>query len=257
MPRPVRSSVSARSRLSSTRVRIVPSHSQSPVAAATKETRLARGHTEGERAEQRCDCPPPPAAGTGARAASGRAEVAKASPTCSCYRQSFALVWTRREPPGSLPVGTRKGKIGVRWQGRTDPKLELIAAVPLFGGFNRREIEGARGGSWTRSTVKAGRVLMREGAVGREFFIVVSGNVRVERNGRKVNELGPGDFLGEIALIDHGPRTATATAADACRLLVLDIGGFRTLVSKYPTVQGKIMKALAERLREAQPRAVD
>jgi CRP-like cAMP-binding protein len=137
----------------------------------------------------------------------------------------------------------------------TDPKLELIAAVPLFAGFNRREIE-AVGRLMDEVDVKAGRVLMREGASGREFFIVVSGSVRVERNGRKVNELGPGDFLGEIALIDRGPRTATAVASDACRLLVLDIGGFRTLVSKYPTVQGKIMKALAERLREAQPRAV-
>ena len=137
----------------------------------------------------------------------------------------------------------------------TDPKLKLIAGVPLFAGFNRREIE-AVGRLMDEVDVKAGRVLMREGAVGREFFIVVSGNVRVDRNGRKVNELGPGDFLGEIALIDRGPRTATATAADDCRLLVLDIGGFRTLVSKYPTVQGKIMKALAERLREAQPRAV-
>jgi CRP/FNR family transcriptional regulator, cyclic AMP receptor protein len=137
----------------------------------------------------------------------------------------------------------------------TDPKLELIAAVPLFAGFNRREIE-AVGRLMDEVDVKAGRVLMREGASGREFFIVVSGSVRVERNGRKVNELGPGDFLGEIALIDRGPRTATAVASDACRLLVLDIGGFRTLVSKYPTVQGKIMKTLAERLREAQPRAV-
>jgi CRP/FNR family transcriptional regulator, cyclic AMP receptor protein len=137
----------------------------------------------------------------------------------------------------------------------TDPKLELVAAVPLFAGFNRREIE-AVGRLMDEVDVKAGRVLMREGASGREFFIVVSGSVRVERNGRKVNELGPGDFLGEIALIDRGPRTATAVASDACRLLVLDIGGFRTLVSKYPTVQGKIMKALAERLREAQPRAV-
>jgi CRP/FNR family cyclic AMP-dependent transcriptional regulator len=137
----------------------------------------------------------------------------------------------------------------------TDPKLELIAGVPLFAGFNRREIE-AVGRLMDEVDVKAGRVLMREGASGREFFIVVSGSVRVDRNGRKVNELGPGDFLGEIALIDRGPRTATATAVDPCRLLVLDIGGFRTLVSKYPTVQGKIMKALAERLREAQPGAV-
>jgi CRP-like cAMP-binding protein len=137
----------------------------------------------------------------------------------------------------------------------TDPKLKLIAAVPLFAGFNRREIE-ALGRLMDEVDVRDGRVLMREGAVGREFFIVVSGSVRVERKGRKVNELGAGDFLGEIALIDGGPRTATAIAAEPCRLLVLGVGGFRTLVSKYPTVQGKIMKALAVRLREAQPRAV-
>jgi CRP/FNR family transcriptional regulator, cyclic AMP receptor protein len=137
----------------------------------------------------------------------------------------------------------------------TDPKLDLIASVPLFTGFNRREIE-AVGRLMDEVDVKEGRVLMREGASGREFFIVVSGSVRVERKGRKVNELGPGDFLGEIALIDGGPRTATAIAAEPCRLLVLSVSGFRTLISKYPSVQGKIMKALAERLREAQPRAV-
>jgi CRP/FNR family cyclic AMP-dependent transcriptional regulator len=128
-------------------------------------------------------------------------------------------------------------------------------SASLFTGFNRREIE-AVGRLMDEVDVKEGRVLMREGASGREFFIVVSGSVRVERKGRKVNELGPGDFLGEIALIDGGPRTATAIAAEPCRLLVLSISGFRTLISKYPSVQGKIMKALAERLREAQPRAV-
>ena len=138
---------------------------------------------------------------------------------------------------------------------QTDPKLTLIASVPLFTGFNRREIE-AVGRLMDEVDVNDGRVLMREGAAGREFFIVISGSVRVERKGRKINELGPGDFMGEIALIDRGPRTATVIAAEPCRLLVLDIGGFRTLVSKYPSVQGKIMKALAERLREAQPRAV-
>ena len=107
----------------------------------------------------------------------------------------------------------------------TDPKLELIAAVPLFAGFNRREIEFL-GRLMDEVDVKDGRVLMREGAVGREFFIVVSGSVRVERKGRKVNRLGAGDFLGEIALIDQGPRTATATAAGPCRLMVLDSAAF-------------------------------
>ena len=102
----------------------------------------------------------------------------------------------------------------------TDPKLKLIAAVPLFAGFNRREIE-ALGRLMDEVDVKDGRVLMREGAVGREFFIVVSGSVRVERNGRKINELGPGDFLGEIALIDRraahrdGDRRRAVPAARA------------------------------------------
>ena len=74
--------------------------------------------------------------------------------------------------------------------------------MPLFAGFNRREIE-ALGRLMDEIDVKEGRVLTREGASGREFFIVVSGSVRVERNGRKVNEPGPGDFLGDPALWDR------------------------------------------------------
>ena len=137
----------------------------------------------------------------------------------------------------------------------TDPKLVLIAAVPLFAGCSKKEL-GQVALAADEIDVREGKVLTTEGDPGREFFVLVEGAADVRRKGRKVNELGPGDFLGEIALIDRGPRTATAIAAEPCRLLVLDIGGFRTLISKYPTVQGKIMRALAVRLREAQPRAV-
>ena len=119
-----------------------------------------------------------------------------------------------------------------------DPKLELIAAVPLFAGFDRREIE-ALGRLMDEVDVKEAASSCARARSGREFFIVVSGRVRVDRNGRKVNELGPGDFLGEIALIDHGPRTATVTAVEPCRLMVLDVGGFRTLMLEVPDGAGE------------------
>jgi len=137
---------------------------------------------------------------------------------------------------------------------KSDTKLDLIAAVPLFAGLSRREL-GFLGRLMDEVDVRAGRVLTREGASGGEFFIVTSGRVRIERGGRKVNELGAGDFLGEIALIDRGPRTATAIATEPCELLVLDGSGFRSLLNRYPGVQAKVMRALATRLREAQPRA--
>jgi CRP/FNR family transcriptional regulator, cyclic AMP receptor protein len=129
-----------------------------------------------------------------------------------------------------------------------DPKLELIAAVPLFAGFNRREIE-ALGRLMDEIDVKEGRVLTREGAPGREFFIVVSGRVRVERNGRKVNELGPGDFLGEIAPISGARRTATVTTAAPSRLLVLTDRAFREITREMPSIQTSLLRALSERLQ--------
>lgn len=136
----------------------------------------------------------------------------------------------------------------------SDTKLDMIARVPLFAGLSGREL-AFLGRLMDEVDVREGRVLTREGGSGGEFFIVVSGRVRIDRGGRKVNELGAGDFLGEIALIDRGPRTATATATEPCTLLVLSRGGFRSLLDRYPTVQAKIMRALATRLRDAQPRA--
>jgi CRP/FNR family transcriptional regulator, cyclic AMP receptor protein len=135
-----------------------------------------------------------------------------------------------------------------------DRKLDLIAQVPLFAGLNRRETEFL-GRIMDEVDVKEGKLLTREGASGGEFFIVNTGRVRIERGGRKVNELGPGDFLGEIALVDRGPRTATAIAAEPCTLFVLTTSAFRTLMNRYPGVQSKVLMALAARVRDLEPRA--
>jgi CRP/FNR family transcriptional regulator, cyclic AMP receptor protein len=134
----------------------------------------------------------------------------------------------------------------------TDPKLDLIARVPLFAGLNRREIEFL-GKLMDDVDVPDGKVLTREGARGGEFFIVLEGSVRIERDGKELNRLGPGDFLGEIALIDQGPRTATAIADGPVRLMVLTSSAFNSMLSQNPGVETKILRVLASRVRDLQP----
>jgi CRP-like cAMP-binding protein len=138
----------------------------------------------------------------------------------------------------------------------TDPKLDLIAAVPLFSGLNRCEVEFL-GKLMDEVDVSDGKVLTREGATGGEFFIVLEGTVRIERGGSEINRLGEGDFLGEIALIDQGKRTATAIADGPVRLMVLTTSGFASMLSQNPGVESKILRVLAKRVRDLQPTAPD
>src|SRR5947207_13503341 len=100
-----------------------------------------------------------------------------------------------------------------------DQKLELLARVPLFGDIRGRDLQEI-GMLADEVDVPAGQVLMRQGDRAGEFFIVVDGSLVVEQDGRRIATLGPGDFAGEIGLVDEGPRTATVTADTPARLLV-------------------------------------
>jgi CRP-like cAMP-binding protein len=91
--------------------------------------------------------------------------------------------------------------------------------------------------------------LTHEGRHEGYFFIVVSGTVRVERGGRTINTLGAGDFLGEIALLDGGPRTATATTASPCRLLSITHQQFQELLDTSPPVRTAVLEAAGRHLR--------
>ena len=134
----------------------------------------------------------------------------------------------------------------------TDDKLELLKRVPLLAGLGRKEIEEV-GRLAEEIDVPAGRVLMREGQTGQEFFIVVRGSVLIERGGHALRSLGPGDFLGEIALVDDGPRTATATTETSAQLLVLAHREFHSLMEQFPSVRTSVMQALAMRVRDLEP----
>ena len=117
---------------------------------------------------------------------------------------------------------------------KDDKKLKLIGSVPIFSRLRGRDLE--RVGQLVEEVdVPAGRVLMRQGESGLEFFLIVDGKVRVERDGRLLKMRGDGEFVGEIALIDEGPRSATVTCETACRLLVL---AHREFVFLPPTVEG-------------------
>jgi CRP-like cAMP-binding protein len=133
-----------------------------------------------------------------------------------------------------------------------DEKLEQLRRVPLFAGMDRSDIE--RLGAIAESVdVPDGQVLTREGATGREFFIVLEGRVRITQGDHEIAHLGPGDFLGEIALIDGKPRTATAIADGPTHLLVIGRSGFLSLMDSYPSVRLAVLEALASRLRAHEP----
>ena len=135
-----------------------------------------------------------------------------------------------------------------------DPKLELISKVPLFAGCDKRSIEEI-GRLAEEVDVPAGKTLMREGDSADAFYIIVNGSIRIERTGAAPRDLGPGQFLGEIALVDHGPRTATATTTSPARLLVLGHREFDQMLDKHPGFRGQVMEALARRVRNLEPDA--
>ena len=130
---------------------------------------------------------------------------------------------------------------------RRDAKVELLKKVPLFAGCSKSELrELAK--TADELDVREGTVLTREGKSGREFFVLISGTARVTKKSRKVADLGPGDWLGEIALLTDSPRTATVTATSAVDLLVITDRRFRTVVETMPSIALKVLSSIGERL---------
>ena len=105
-------------------------------------------------------------------------------------------------------------------------------------------------------TVKAGRVLVEEGKPGHEFFLIVSGTATVKRGGRKIATLGPGQYFGELALLDREPRSATVVADTEMDLVVLGQREFAGVIDAVPTMAHKLLGSMARRLREADTRAL-
>jgi CRP/FNR family transcriptional regulator, cyclic AMP receptor protein len=132
-----------------------------------------------------------------------------------------------------------------------DVKLQLLRSVPLFSACSNRDL-GRIATLAEEIDVPEGKALTQQGEPGREFFVIVDGSARAAIRGKGTAALGPGAFFGEMSLLDQGPRSATVTATTDMRLLVLDSRSFSSLVEETPGVARKIMRTLAERLREAE-----
>ena len=126
-------------------------------------------------------------------------------------------------------------------------KIDLIRKVPLFSRLSKSELRELAMLA-DEIDLRDGKELTRQGAAGREFFVLLEGTADVRKNGRKINTLGPGDFFGEIALVSREPRTATVTATSPVRTLVITDRSFRRLLDDSPQVKTKVMEAMANRL---------
>jgi CRP/FNR family cyclic AMP-dependent transcriptional regulator len=127
--------------------------------------------------------------------------------------------------------------------------VDSIRAIPLFRGSSDRSIE-IISGIVRETRYPAGATLTREGETGDSLIILQSGSATVEQAGRTIRQLGPGDFLGEIALIDGRPRTATVTATEPIEAFVIDRAGFTELMDEFPVIRYDLVSALTDRLRE-------
>ncbi len=132
-----------------------------------------------------------------------------------------------------------------------DEKLDHLRKVPLFARMKRRELERL-GQLADEIEVGLDERLTEQGRVGHEFFFVLDGHLSVIEDGRPVAQLHPGDFFGEIALLDGRPRTATVRADGITRLLVVGHREFHSLMDEFPGVRDIVVQELAERLRRVE-----
>ena len=128
-------------------------------------------------------------------------------------------------------------------------RIDHLKNVPLFSGCSTKDLQKIARAS-DEVAVGAGHVICDQGQVGREAFVIMSGSATVRRNGKKVATLGPGSVVGELSLLDRGPRTATVTADVPTELLVIDQRHFAGVIDEVPAVAHKIMASLAERIRD-------
>ena len=130
---------------------------------------------------------------------------------------------------------------------RKNAKVELIKGVPLFAELGKKELDEVAGIA-DEIDLPGGRELTVEGNPGREFMVIIEGEASVRRGDSEINRLGPGDFFGEIALLEDRPRTATVTAETPVRALVITDRSFRTLLEHSPEIEDKVKSARTARL---------
>ncbi len=127
--------------------------------------------------------------------------------------------------------------------------LKHLRYSPLFSSCSTKDLERiAKAGD--RITMAKGKTMVKQGESGKEAFIILSGKATVKRSGKKVATISTGAVVGELSLLDHGPRTATVVCDAECQLLVISRGNFLRLTDKVPALTHKLLGSLSLRIRD-------
>ena len=155
---------------------------------------------------------------------------------------------------GSITYNARGEPLGPSYfRGRIsqDVRIERLEEVNLLAGCSRRQLRAIARVSEVIE-VPAGSVLARAGDPGEEFFLILDGHAHVEVSARKRSRLGPGQYFGEMSLLDGGPRSASVVAETPLRLLVIKRRNFSTLLREAPELAQNLMTTLSRRVRHAE-----
>jgi CRP/FNR family cyclic AMP-dependent transcriptional regulator len=162
-----------------------------------------------------------------------------------------------RMPDGS--VATPYDLIGLLWPSagrpiRQDEKMKRLQGVPIFKRCTQRQLRAVARITEVFDAAPES-VLTRAGEPGREFYLIYEGTVRVTVSPRKHLRLGPGDFFGEMSLLDGEPRSATVVAETPLRLLVIKSRNFWDLLNEVPALTRNLLLTLSRRVRQAEQSA--
>jgi CRP/FNR family cyclic AMP-dependent transcriptional regulator len=127
--------------------------------------------------------------------------------------------------------------------------------VPLFQSISQKSLRAIVSAA-VEVDVPAGKVLVREGEHGRELYVILRGTAEVERGGRKLRELTPGEFFGEMALLHPSPRSATVTARTDMRVMVLGAREMEVVLDRERSLSKRLLEAMAQRVRQVEQGSV-
>lgn len=140
-------------------------------------------------------------------------------------------------------------------RGKRDKYIEHLSRIPMFEAFSKKELM-LLARLAEDVNVDSGSMLIKEGATGREFFVVAKGKARIMKGKKKIASVGPGAAFGELSLLDGAPRSATIVAETPMEVIVLGQREFLGLLYDVPNLAFKLLKAMARRLREADERDI-
>jgi CRP/FNR family cyclic AMP-dependent transcriptional regulator len=130
-----------------------------------------------------------------------------------------------------------------------DQRIDELRKVPLFSRCNDKQLQFIASQVEVMDFEK-GKILCTQGESGGDFFVILAGEAEVKRDGKVLNKLGKGEFFGEIALVDRGPRTATVTVTAPMRALVLGPGQFTNVLRQDADIAVSVLHGLGTRLRD-------